>query len=61
MAAITRHTREDLKARRRELLDRCEVESFKDLRDIAGMRELTTEEEAALEELRRIEFLLGEE
>jgi hypothetical protein len=58
---IQRHTREELEDRRAHILAELPgVGSAKDLWDIAGMRELTPEEEAALNELRRIQFLLNE-
>lgn len=61
MVTIVRHSREDLEQRRLQLLHARGVSSEAELLDTSGQRELTVEEEDALEELRRIAFLLGEE
>ena len=61
MVTIVRHTRADLELRREEILAERGVSSAAELLDASGKRELTLEEESALDELRRIAFLLGEE
>lgn len=61
MVTIVRHDSQDLERRRRQILDDLHVPDAAALIDESGRRELTIEEEEALDELRRIAFLLGEE
>lgn len=59
MISFHRHSREDLERRHAEVCAAVGVSGADELWRIAGKRELTTEEDVALDELRRIEFLLG--
>lgn len=58
---IVRHSSEELERRRRQILADLRVSGVDELIDESGRRELTVKEEEALDELRRITFLLGEE